>query len=339
VAHVGVGNQSAAVLAERAIAKFAPAALIFVGVAGALHRHIALGSIVVATHVYAFHGATSEDEGLWGRPRTWPTSHRADQIARHLYRTESWARPPVLAGALPPVYFGPIAAGEVVLNSSESTLARWLHDHYNDTLAIEMEGAGAAQAGQMNSSLPVVVVRGISDHADGTKELTDRQLWQERAVANAAAFATALAEELSVDIGLADAAATRSGKGSTMKASNQNIRNIASGHARVGVQTGVVHGDVNVGAAGEWAPVDLSSALLGFRTQLRSAHTAGTVDDDTFTATEAELTTAGEALREDSPDSRRTLLVALKKVRGLVGDVADLAAKVAIVIALAQGLS
>ncbi|MCK9875214.1 hypothetical protein MXD59_05365 [Frankia sp. Ag45/Mut15] len=142
-----------------------------------------------------------------------------------------------------------------------------------------------------------------------------------------------------MDIGLADAAETMIGKGPTMKAPNQNIRIIASEHAHVGAQYGVVQGDVNVGATGEQAPVDLSRALVGFRAQLRSAHTAGTVDDDTFTAAEAELTTADEALQEGSPDSRRTLLVALKKVRGLVGDVADLAAKVAIVLALARGLS
>ena len=67
LAHVGKGNQSAAVLAERAIAMFSPAALLFVGVAGALRSHIALGDVVVATHVYAYHGGTSVDEGSRSR--------------------------------------------------------------------------------------------------------------------------------------------------------------------------------------------------------------------------------------------------------------------------------
>ncbi|SQD95013.1 Purine or other phosphorylase family 1 [Parafrankia sp. Ea1.12] len=336
--HVGVGNQSAAVLAERAIAEFAPAALLFVGVAGGLHRHIALGDVVVGTHVYAFHGATSEDEGLWGRPRTWPLSHRAEQIARHLSRTRSWARPPVEADSLPQVHFGPIAAGEVVLNSTVSALARWLHDHYNDALAIEMEGAGASQAGLLNSSLPVIVIRGVSDHADGTKESTDRHLWQQRAVANAASFAEALAEELAVDIGKADAAETGIGRRSTMQA-NQNIRNTASGNARVGVQSGAIHGGVAIGATGERVPADLPAALVGFRTDLQSARSTGTVDEDTYAAAEAELAAADEALQTDSPANRRALLVALKKVRGLIGDVADLTTKIGVAIAIAQGLS
>ncbi|WP_018640221.1 5'-methylthioadenosine/S-adenosylhomocysteine nucleosidase family protein [Parafrankia elaeagni] len=339
LAHVGVGNQSAAVLAERAIAEFAPAALLFVGVAGGLHRHIALGDVVVGTHVYAFHGATSEGEGLWGRPRTWPLSHRAEQIARHLFRTRSWARPPVEADSLPQVHFGPIAAGEVVLNSTVSALARWLHDHYNDALAIEMEGAGASQAGLLNSSLPVIVIRGVSDHADGTKESTDRHLWQQRAVANAASFAVALAEELAVDIGKADAAETRIGRRSTMQVPNQNIRNTASGNAQVGVQAGAIHGGVTIGATGERVPADLPAALVGFRTDLQNARSAGTVDEDTYEAAAAELAAADEALQTDSPANRRALLVALKKVRGLIGDVADLTTKIGVAIAIAQGLS
>ena len=62
LAQVGKGNQPAAVLTERAVNEFTPAALLFVGVAGALHAHIELGAVVVATHVYAYHGGTSEPE-------------------------------------------------------------------------------------------------------------------------------------------------------------------------------------------------------------------------------------------------------------------------------------
>ena len=65
---VGKGNQSAAVLAERAIAEFYPAAVLFVGVAGALAEHPARGR-GGGLAVYAYHGGTSEDDGLKGRPR------------------------------------------------------------------------------------------------------------------------------------------------------------------------------------------------------------------------------------------------------------------------------
>ncbi|MEV4223821.1 5'-methylthioadenosine/S-adenosylhomocysteine nucleosidase [Nonomuraea sp. NPDC049725] len=324
LAHVGKGNHSAAVLAERAIAEFRPAALLFVGVAGALHTHIALGDVVVATHVYAFHGGTSEDDGFKSRPRVWQTSHAAEQIAQHLHRSGSWADD---LDPRPQVHFGPIAAGEVVLNSRLSEHARWIRDHYNDARAIEMEGAGVAQAGHLNRALPVVVVRGISDRADGTKEATDGQQWQPRAAANAATFAAALAEELSTE-----EPATRS---TTMP---ETTRNIATGNARVGVQAGSVHGGVRI-APETSQPEDLPQALAGFRSSLWQAWADGRLDEATYKAAEAELVAADQALEAKSAERKNTLTLALKKLRGLVGDLADLAAQLAVIITLAQSLS
>jgi 8-oxo-dGTP diphosphatase len=70
----GKGNLPAGTLTERAIAQFSPAAVIFVGIAGARQAHIAIGDVVVATHVYAYHGATSDDDGTRARPRVWETA-------------------------------------------------------------------------------------------------------------------------------------------------------------------------------------------------------------------------------------------------------------------------
>jgi 8-oxo-dGTP diphosphatase len=335
LAHVGKGNQSAAVLTERAIAEFNPTALLFVGVAGALHSHLALGDVVVATHVYAFHGGTSEDDGFKSRPRVWETSHAADQIARHIARSDSWAQGLSTHGHTPGVHFGPIAAGEVVLNSAISAHARWIRSNYNDALAIEMEGAGVVQAGHLNSALPAVVVRGISDRADGTKEATDRELWQPRAVANAAAFAKALAEGLAADQPDSPSTAAESIRSGTMQ---ETTRNIAMDNARVVVQAGTVHGGISV--SGDQNPqTDLAAALAAFRARLHQAQQAGQLDQDTYTEAEAELTVADKALKTDTPPSRRTVTLALKKVRGLIGDIADLAAELAIIIALAQALA
>ncbi|GII57241.1 purine phosphorylase [Planotetraspora thailandica] len=338
LAHVGTGNQSAAVLAERAIAEFAPAALLFVGVAGALHSHIALGDVVVATRIYAYHGGTSEDEGLKSRPRSWETSHAADQIARHIGRTNAWTLRLPVRSATPQVHFGPIAAGEVVLNSKVSGHARWIQQNYNDASAIEMEGAGVAQAGHLNGALHVVVIRGISDRADGTKEITDRARWQQRAVANAAAFAAALAEEIAAeDKDGGWLPATRTARGATMEG-HEVTYNIARDNARVGVQAGIVHGGIRVSFDLD-QPTDLADALAGFRAQLQRARSDGRLDDDTYAAAEAELTIADEALQAKTPESKSKLTLALKKVRGLVGDVADLAADLANIITLAQALS
>jgi adenosylhomocysteine nucleosidase len=238
----GVGNQTAAVLAERAIAEFAPVAILFTGVAGALQPHLDLGDVVVASHVYAYHGGTSEDDGLKARPRAWELSHRVRQLAEHLVRSGEWARR-LPAGAKPRVRFGPIAAGEIVHYSAVSGERRWLHEHYNDAIAVEMEGAGTASAAHLNDALPAVLVRGISDYADSGKSTTDRAGWQSRAAINAAAFAIELASYLAAELGGADGnPGDRSGEDP-----GAGPFNVATGNAQVKVQAHTVYGGIRFG--------------------------------------------------------------------------------------------
>jgi 8-oxo-dGTP diphosphatase len=243
LALVGKGNQSAAVLTERAVAQFAPVAVIFVGVAGALQPHLALGDVVVASHVYAYHGATSEDDGITARPRTWELAHSAHQIAAHVDRDTDWA--PQLSGnePAPRVHFGPIAAGEIAHYSATSYARQWLREHYDDAVAVEMEAAGVAQAGHLNDGLPAIMVRGISDYADKTKSATDTEGWQPRAVANAAAFAAALAMSLAQEL---DAPPT-----GTPGSPPAGPFNYVGDHARVGVQGKhvTIHGGIQLGGA------------------------------------------------------------------------------------------
>jgi 8-oxo-dGTP diphosphatase len=248
LAQVGKGNQAAAVLTERAVALFGPVAVIFVGVAGALQPHLRLGDVVVASHVYAYHGATSEDDGATARPRTWELSHRAHQVAAHVERDVDWARGLPAGAPGPRVCFGPVAAGEVALYSGTSDVRQWLREHYNDAVAVEMEAAGVAQAGHLNDGLPAVMVRGISDYADKTKAATDAEGWQPRAVANASAFAAALATALAEE--LDPPAASTAGPGGT---GFGGAFNYADDNARVGVQGQhvTIHGGIQLGGPGE----------------------------------------------------------------------------------------
>jgi nucleoside phosphorylase len=195
LAVTGAGNTGAAVLTERAISLFHPVALLFAGVAGALKSDLDLGDVAVATKVYAYHGGKDEDDGFRSRPVAWPVSHELLQLAQHIARTASWLRFHDPAASVPRIHFVPIAAGEVVLNSRSTPLARQLHHRFNDAAAIEMESAGVADAGHLNRSLPVLSVRGLSDRADGAKSEADADGWQPVAAANAAAFAIAIAAE------------------------------------------------------------------------------------------------------------------------------------------------
>ncbi|MFC5833634.1 purine phosphorylase [Nonomuraea insulae] len=325
---VGKGNHPSAVIAERAIAEFSPSALLFVGVAGALWSGIGLGDVVVATHVYAYHGGTSEDDGLKARPRVWEIDHESDQIARHLYRTETWTRRLPAGAAVPALRFGPIAAGEVVQDSAISAHAQWVRQTYNDALAIEMESAGVAQAAHHNRSLPMAVVRGISDHADGNKTATDGLNWQPKAAANAAAFAMALAHELTVEH--ENRPASKAKEANSM---SDSVKNVARDNARVGVQAGHIYGDVTIGHSSQNQVADPVAQLAELRDRLARARKAQEVDEDTFTAAEGEIAVAAESLSESTEAGRSKAVIALKKLRGLLADVAELAAHVSAVIA------
>ncbi|NEE11873.1 5'-methylthioadenosine/S-adenosylhomocysteine nucleosidase, partial [Streptomyces sp. SID7499] len=94
-----------------------------------------------------YHGGTSEDDGLKARPRVWEAPHGISQLAAHVARLNDWADSASHPEDAPQVRFGAIAAGEVVQNSRISAEAKWIRQHYNDALAIEMEAAGVAQAG------------------------------------------------------------------------------------------------------------------------------------------------------------------------------------------------
>jgi nucleoside phosphorylase len=194
LAITGQGNVGAAVLAERAIAMFQPRALLCVGIAGSLRRDIALGDVVVATKVYAVHGGRDNGDSFLARPKAWPASHELEELARAVARSGEWAGLlPAQRAPSPAVHFKPIASGEVIIGSAAASLDGRLRDIYDDAVAVEMESAGVAQAAHLNRSLPVLSVRGISDHADAGKRLADSVGWQHVAAAHAAAFTVTMA--------------------------------------------------------------------------------------------------------------------------------------------------
>lgn len=331
------GNQSAAVIAERAIQEFSPVAVLFVGVAGALWDTARLGDVVMATHVYAYHGGTSEDDGLKARPRVWEAPHGISQLGAHLARVNDWVDDLTGPEGAPQVRFGAIAAGEVVQNSKLSAEARWIRQHYNDALAIEMEAAGVAQAGHLNGA-PVAIIRGISDRADGTKNSAEDRNWQPRAAANAAAFATRLAMELvgeQEQMTMSEASGSHSADKLGEHVSN-TVRN-----STVGIMAGSVkasrvymHADPGVTDA-----ADLVVELDRFRGHLKRHHAEGSLDEDTYREALAELSSALRAATEKTSESSRRATLALKRLRGLTAEVPELVDRLAPLVVAAGDLS
>ncbi|MFB7777513.1 5'-methylthioadenosine/S-adenosylhomocysteine nucleosidase family protein [Streptomyces bauhiniae] len=327
------GNQSAAVIAERAIQEFSPVAVLFVGVAGALWDATRLGDVVVASHVYAYHGGTSEDDGLKARPRVWEAPHGISQLAAYLARLDDWADSASGDEDAPQVRFGAIAAGEVVQNSRISAEAKWIRQHYNDALAIEMEAAGVAQAGHL-SGAPVAIIRGISDRADGTKNSTDDRSLQPRAAANAAAFAIRLAVELAAE--QEETAVPRDPRAPSAGLLGRHVSNTAH-NSTVGIMAGSVSGSsVHMKPAPqESSPIDLIRRLNGFRENLGRHHTEGALDEDTYRESLADLDSALRSAENSSPDSSKRAVMMLRRLRGLVSECPALTAELAPLIAAA----
>ncbi|MGW7673773.1 5'-methylthioadenosine/S-adenosylhomocysteine nucleosidase family protein [Streptomyces sp. NPDC054775] len=331
------GNHSAAVIAERAIQEFSPVAVLFVGVAGALWDTARLGDVVMATHVYAYHGGTSEDDGLKGRPRVWETAHGISQLGSHLARVNDWVDDTPGHARAPQVRFGAIAAGEVVQNSKISAEARWIRQHYNDALAIEMEAAGVAQAGHLNGA-PVAIIRGISDRADGTKNSAKDRNWQPRAAANAAAFATRLAVEL---VGEQEQIAmSQADRAHTADRLEKNVTNTAH-NSTVGIMAGSVRGSsVYVNPDPKvTSSADLVAELDAFREHLKRHHAEGALDDDTYREALAELGFARRAARENTAEPSKRATMALKRLRGLIAECPELVARLAPLVVAAGDLA
>ncbi|MDR6975125.1 molecular chaperone DnaK [Streptomyces sp. 3330] len=189
IAEVGPGNENAAVIAERAAHMFRPRAVLFAGIAGSLKPDVLPGHVVVATRVHAYQGARQTEDGLLARPESWEADHELLQAARTALRPRSGT-----------CHFKPVAAGDVVLDTARTSLRQWLNEKYNDAVAIEMEGAGVARAAHLGGGRPALVIRGISDRADGSKNASDATGGQRTAARSAAQAAMSvlrvLADEL-----------------------------------------------------------------------------------------------------------------------------------------------
>jgi 5'-methylthioadenosine/S-adenosylhomocysteine nucleosidase len=191
VAEIGEGNIGAAVGTAKAIEHFYPDLVLFVGVAGGIKGGMRHGEVVVASRVYNYHGGKAEAE-LYARPLAFPISHKLDQAVRDAMRG-AWF---VDAAAnvppdQPPVRLKPIAAGEVVVASTDSETFRHIKQHYNDAVAVDMESAGMYEVAYRYEDVPALAVRGISDLLDDKSPEADADL-QPMASKHAAAFAFAV---------------------------------------------------------------------------------------------------------------------------------------------------
>ncbi|NNJ63603.1 MAG: hypothetical protein HKP61_22265 [Dactylosporangium sp.] len=117
---------------------------------------------------------------------------------------------------------------------------------------------------------------------------------------------------------------------------NQTTNN-ATGNMNV-VQAGRIDGPVVIGITPA-LPADLFADLADLRLLLKRARAGGDVDEATCAAAEQELDAVTESLPPSTDQRRTTALMSLKRLRGLLMDVAELVAKVTAIIVAVRGMS
>lgn len=191
IAEIGTGNSASAIKVERAITGFEPGLILLVGIAGGV-KDVNIGDVVVATEVYGYESGKVDNSGFLARPRVGMVSSRLLERAKVEARKAKWLqrvyRILPMGVSSPRVLIGPIAAGEKILASTTSKMVKFLHTHYNDTLAVEMEGRGFLEAAHANEHVQALIIRGISDLLDRKSE-GDARGFQEIAARHASAFA------------------------------------------------------------------------------------------------------------------------------------------------------
>jgi nucleoside phosphorylase len=223
-----MGPLEAQDLTNKMIARWDPAYIILVGIAGSLNKEVRLGDVVVSQQVFYYDPGKVEETRIKYRPQGYPCSmtlirqHEAltfDTVAFTAWQEAAQksaaekmrqlkderksrdtakkksvpADPAALKAHLPKVHFGTVASGSNVV-ASETKKQELLALH-GKILAIEMEGAGVLNATfrQPEIPTPAIVVKGISDAADKHKAAADELLyWRGLAAENSARLALAM---------------------------------------------------------------------------------------------------------------------------------------------------
>ncbi len=207
IVEISANNLGAAFEAERAIAYFRPDVILFVGVAGGI-RNVVPGDVVACSKVYGYEPSGDADETFSPRSEPWVGSYKLEQRARAEARKLDWLeRLPSIPSPAPKVFVAPIVAGEKLIASSKSDTSQFLQSHYEDALAVEMEGYGFFQIVQKcQESGSAMVIRGISDLIDqksNSQRLGSELNRQKTAAQNASTFAFQLLAKFVPDRSLA----------------------------------------------------------------------------------------------------------------------------------------
>ena len=161
LAKCGIGKVNAAICTQMLIDLYRPTKLVFSGVAGGLLPNMAVGDLIIASHLIQFDvdlTAFGRRHGeLPDRDRMIQSDPKMTQLATDAYDA-AFPDPGVDD---PNLMMGTIVSGDRFVKDSDTL--KWLQREFA-ALATEMEGAAVGYTCNL-SSVPFVVIRGLSDTA------------------------------------------------------------------------------------------------------------------------------------------------------------------------------
>ena len=160
LAQRGNGKVNAAICTQMLIDRYAPRALVFSGVAGGLLPNMAIGDLVIASHLIQF----DVDLTAFGRRHgELPDGDRMIEADPALVQAAADAFDAAFPdpATAPSLMIGTVVSGDRFIQDNDSL--RWLQREFS-ALATEMEGAAVGYTCGLNG-LPFVVIRGLSDTA------------------------------------------------------------------------------------------------------------------------------------------------------------------------------
>jgi len=175
-----IGLGAALLTVHEGIEALSPTAVIMVGIAfGVDPSTQKIGDILVSQRIQSYEPQRL-GRGLPATPKVVPRGDRASASPRLL----NWFHAGDLTWKGAPVRFGLILSGEKLVDNQD--FRNQLIRLEPEAIGGEMEGAGLYAAAQ-NSNTEWILVKAISDWADGTRD-TDKIAIQENAARNAAQF-------------------------------------------------------------------------------------------------------------------------------------------------------
>ncbi|MGI2260837.1 5'-methylthioadenosine/adenosylhomocysteine nucleosidase [Shewanella sp. GXUN23E] len=164
VARSGVGKVNAAVTTHTLISRFEVDKIIFTGIAGAASSTLNVADVVVSDDLIQH----DVDLTVFGSPKG-----LLDGYDNRAFRSDEALQQLAIAAARKVVGDKRVHTGTVVTGDqfiADKAVVAGLQQEFN-AMAVEMEGAAVAQVADMYQ-VPVVVIRTISDKADGSAHLS-----------------------------------------------------------------------------------------------------------------------------------------------------------------------